>query len=123
MDQFALLFDEILQSQNSLFSKKIFANDKSAYTFYFSIDRFFKSIHSNINFNYINYTTFSTNTINNQVLENFKIESNRYIVKVRSVFKGIFNYSISTNFDFIKSNTLQSHNSNLNNQSNIDQSF
>lgn len=117
------LSDEILQSQNSLYSKKIFANDKSAYTFYFSIDRFFKSLHSNINFNYINYTTFSTNTINNQVLKNFKIESNRYIVKVRSVFKGIFNYSISTNFDFIKSNTLQSYNSNLNNQSNIDLNF
>ena len=115
--------DEITQRQNILIDRKIYEKGKSTYTFYFNIDRFFKSLHSNINFNYINYTTYSTNYINQQALRDSKIQSDKYIFKVRSVFNGIFNYSISTKFDFIKSKSNVISYSNLNNQSNIDLNF
>lgn len=117
------LTDRILQDQNQSINFKMFDNGKYNYTYYLSIDRFIKKIKSNINFNYINYTSVFSNNINGFYISNININSQKYIFKIRSTFKGFFNFSISTKYDFIKSSTIFSTNSNLNNQTNFDLNF
>ncbi len=117
------LTDKILQDQNQLINFKMFDNGKYSYTYYLSIDRYFKQIRSNINFNYINYTSVFSNNINGYYLPNININSQKYIFKIRSTFKGLFNYSLSTKYDYINSTTEISTNTNLNNQTNLDLNF
>ncbi|MEN8185535.1 MAG: TonB-dependent receptor [Bacteroidota bacterium] len=83
-------------TQNYSQSKKIIINDREMFNISSNMDRYFKSISSNLKLN-LGYTkTNYKNIINDSDFREIKSTNYSYGVELRSGFTGVFNYHIGT---------------------------
>jgi hypothetical protein len=83
-------------SQNYTQSEKILIKDRNIISIVSNIDRYFKSIKSNIKINLSASETNSKNIVNNSNLREIKNINFNYGFEMRSSFKGFFNYLIGS---------------------------
>ena len=89
-----------LVAQNYSQSEKILIKDRELLTFSSNIDRYFKSISSNLKLTFSGSKSNFKNIVNNSELREIKITSLNYGVEFRSGFRGMFNYHIGSKWNY-----------------------
>jgi hypothetical protein len=102
-------------AQNFSQSEKIIIKDREFVSFSTSIDRYFKSIKSNLKINLGATTMNFKNIVNNSSLREVKNFNGDYGFELRSGYKGFFNYHIGSkwNYNQVKTTTTNSFTDNI----------
>lgn len=108
--------------QNYLQSEKIIIKDRDFLMFSSNIDRYFKSISSNLKFTFGGSKSNYKNIVNNSDLREVKNNSLNYGFELRSGFRGFFNYHIGSKWNYKEVNTTTT-NSFTDNMTFLDLSF
>ncbi|MDO9261267.1 MAG: TonB-dependent receptor, partial [Flavobacteriaceae bacterium] len=109
-------------SQNYSQSEKIYIKDRESITFSSNIDRYFKTISSNLKLTLDASKSNYKNSVNNADLREVKSKNINYGLELRSGFRGIFNYHIGSKWNFNEIKTSSNH-SFTNNMSFLDLFF
>ncbi|UQD55771.1 TonB-dependent receptor [Flavobacterium sp. K5-23] len=109
-------------AQNYLQSEKIVIKDRQFITASTDVDRYFKSISSNLKLSLGGSKSNYENSVNNSFLREVKNNSLNYGFELRSGFKGFFNYHIGSKWDYNEVKTTFT-NSFTDNMSFLDLSF
>lgn len=104
-----------LVAQNYSQSEKILIKNRELLTFSSNIDRYFKTISSNLKLTLDGSKSNFKNIVNNSELREIKNSSLNYGVELRSGFRGIFNYHIGSkwNYNEVKTTLRNSYTNNL----------
>lgn len=104
-----------LVAQNFSQTEKILIKDRELLTFSSNIDRYYKSISSNLKLTFSGSKSNFKNIVNDSELREIKINSLNYGVELRSSFRGIFNYHIGSkwNYNEVKTTLANSFTNNI----------
>jgi hypothetical protein len=104
-----------LVAQNYSQSEKMLIKNRELLTFSSNIDRYFKTISSNLKLTFGGSKSNFKNIVNNSELREIKNSSLNYGVELRSGFRGIFNYHIGSkwNYNEVKTTLRNSYTNNL----------
>ena len=104
-----------LVAQNFSQTEKILIKDRELLTFSSNIDRYYKSISSNLKLTFSGSKSNFKNIVNDSKLREIKINSLNYGVELRSSFRGIFNYHIGSkwNYNEVKTTLANSFTNNI----------
>ncbi|WP_244289538.1 carboxypeptidase-like regulatory domain-containing protein [Flavobacterium tiangeerense] len=86
--------------QNYAQSEKILIKNRELLTFSSNIDRYLKSMSSNLKLTFGGSKSNFKNIVNNSDPREINIKSLNYGVELRSGFRGIFNYHLGTKWDY-----------------------
>lgn len=102
-------------TQNYEQIEKIIIKDRKFFTFSSNIDRYFKSISSNLKVNFGGSISNYKNIINNSDFREVKSNTVNYGFELRSGFRGFFNYHLGIKWDYkeIKTTLTNSFTDNL----------
>ena len=111
-----------LVAQNYSQSEKILIKNRELLTFSSNIDRYFKTISSNLKLTFGGSKSNFKNIVNNSELREIKNNALQYGIELRSGFRGIFNYHIGSKWNYNEIKTTVT-NSFTNNTTFLDLSF